>query len=409
MAGRGSYGEILREARERRGFDITSMARKLHIRPDILKAIEEADFERTPARGYTRNMVRAYANNLGLDASRITEMYLSEVHAYETGRPMSGFSYSNGYNSYIRHRDTGRFDDSSHSRQDYERRSSLYSEYDSYDNNSRNLQNSHTTRGRQPKDFRRELRGEVERQSSRQRTSRRQQSPGSSSRHRTNSRNAEHTSRSASTSTRKSKIGELYVGQSIDGRRRQNGYPSIYSANTGASREALMDKLPFLGIVAVVAVVVIIVLVLLFNGSKQSADNIPNIPISGLTDTSNPEGSFNSNITETAPTEAVFRYAVDDGSESWIEIYENGSDTPSFAGVVTGPDEQEIKVTGTLVMLTANPEPVHAAVDGSPIDFEQDSDSAYYRCEVDFKTILDEWKKEHPSIMINSSSSSSAA
>lgn len=198
----------------------------------------------------------------------------------------------------------------------------------------------------------------------------------------------------------------MYAGGSPAKGRIPNGYPSMYSQN---SASPVMDKLPFLGIVAVVAIIVIIILVVLFNGSKQSADNIPDIPISGLTDTSNPEGEINSNITETAPTEAVFRYAVDDGAQSWIEIYENGSDSPSFAGVVDGPKEEEIKFTGKLVILTANPGPVHIAVDGTPLEFKEEDDSAYYRCEVDFKEILENWKKEHPTINISSSSSSASS
>ena len=48
-----SFGEVLREARERKGLDIQSVSRRLRVRPDILRAIEESDFSRLPARGYT--------------------------------------------------------------------------------------------------------------------------------------------------------------------------------------------------------------------------------------------------------------------------------------------------------------------------------------------------------------------
>lgn len=408
MVGRRSYGDILREARERRGFDIASMARKLHIRPDILKAIEEGDFERTPARGYTRNMVRSYAVNLGLDASRITDMYLNEIHAYETGRPMSGSSYSNGYNSYIRHRETGRsssygrYDDIS-SRRDVER-------FRSSDSSSSRNSNRGSSRSRQASSSRNRQhdprsRASESRSGSMRGSERRKQTGETRNRKNDNRQR----SRERTRSSRSGGIGEVYVGHALDNRSRQNGYPGFYSTGAPGSRSALMDKLPFMGIVAVVAIIVIIILVVLFNGSKQSADNIPDIPISGLTDTSNPEGSINSNVTEAAPTEAVFRYAVDEGSEAWIEIYENDSDTPSFAGVVSGPDEQEYTVTDKLVILTANPGPVHIAVDGTPLEFAEDEDSAYYRCEVDFKEILDNWKKEHPTINISSSSSSSSS
>ena len=95
MAARISFGAILRDARERRGYDLSTAARRLRIRPDILRAIEESDFSRMPPRGYARNMVNAYARFVGLNPTEITRMYLDEAYDYqqartEPGRP-SGF------------------------------------------------------------------------------------------------------------------------------------------------------------------------------------------------------------------------------------------------------------------------------------------------------------------------------
>ena len=81
MATQMSFGAILREARERRGLDLTTAARRLRIRPDILRAIEENDFSRMPPRGYTRNMVNAYARLVGLNPTELTRMYLDEAYA----------------------------------------------------------------------------------------------------------------------------------------------------------------------------------------------------------------------------------------------------------------------------------------------------------------------------------------
>ena len=86
MATQMSFGAILREARERRGLDLTTAARRLRIRPDILRAIEENDFSRMPPRGYTRNMVNAYARLVGLNPTELTRMYLDEAYAYQVGR-----------------------------------------------------------------------------------------------------------------------------------------------------------------------------------------------------------------------------------------------------------------------------------------------------------------------------------
>ena len=54
-------GMLLREERERQGFDINVVGRRLRIRSDILRSIESGDFSNIPPRGYARNMVNAYA------------------------------------------------------------------------------------------------------------------------------------------------------------------------------------------------------------------------------------------------------------------------------------------------------------------------------------------------------------
>ncbi|MEG0324103.1 MAG: helix-turn-helix transcriptional regulator, partial [Raoultibacter sp.] len=81
-----SFGMVLRDARERKGYDLANAARRLRIRPDILQAIEASDFSRMPPRGYARNMVNAYARYLGLNPTEITRMYLDECYAFQVGK-----------------------------------------------------------------------------------------------------------------------------------------------------------------------------------------------------------------------------------------------------------------------------------------------------------------------------------
>ncbi|MFR5827796.1 MAG: helix-turn-helix domain-containing protein [Adlercreutzia equolifaciens] len=78
MARQTSFGEALAHARERKGLDLSTAARKLRIRPDILRAIEEGDFARMPPRGYTSNMVGAYARLVGLNPTEVTRAYREE-------------------------------------------------------------------------------------------------------------------------------------------------------------------------------------------------------------------------------------------------------------------------------------------------------------------------------------------
>lgn len=86
MARQNSFGDMLRMGRERKGLDLSAAARKLRIRPDILRAIEEGDFARMPPRGYTSNMVGAYARLVGLNPTEVTRAYRDEAHQFETGR-----------------------------------------------------------------------------------------------------------------------------------------------------------------------------------------------------------------------------------------------------------------------------------------------------------------------------------
>ena len=83
MAEQEGFGAVLRDMRQKKGMKLTLVARRLRIRPDVLEAIERSDFDAMPPRGYTRNMVNAYARFLGLNATDITKMYLEEYQKHQ--------------------------------------------------------------------------------------------------------------------------------------------------------------------------------------------------------------------------------------------------------------------------------------------------------------------------------------
>ncbi len=91
-----NFGDVLRHAREQSGEDLVSVARRIRIRPDILERIEASDIESMPPRGYSRNMINAYARYLGLNTTEIVKMYQNAhyrnqvEHARESIKP-SGF------------------------------------------------------------------------------------------------------------------------------------------------------------------------------------------------------------------------------------------------------------------------------------------------------------------------------
>ncbi len=338
MPRQDSYGRILRDAREREGYDLTTMARRLHIRPDILRAIEECDFDRMPAQGYTRNMIRAYARAVGLDQNRISGMYQDAVHLHETGRSRAGSRDDDGRRP----------------------RSSRPSSQRSDRGRSRALTSDRTLR------------------SSREsgRSARREQGYG-------------------------------YVGESRSTARAATpgGFPSIYSDPRGAGRS--LPSLPIWIIIAVVVIAIIIVLIVLFNGNKQSVEEVPDIPISGFSDTSNPEGEASTDVTDQPPTSAKVTFSVEAGGRSWVEIVED--DSTVLSEVISGPYTEDFDVEGTLTVRTANPDPISLKVDDVDVQLTRQSGTEYYVYTVDFDEILRDWEEQHGGSSSSSASSSSGS
>ena len=71
-------GDVLREARENKGLDISDVARITHIRKEYLKALDEGRYDALPEEVYTRNFIKLYAGAVGLDDARLLERYSRE-------------------------------------------------------------------------------------------------------------------------------------------------------------------------------------------------------------------------------------------------------------------------------------------------------------------------------------------
>lgn len=175
----------------------------------------------------------------------------------------------------------------------------------------------------------------------------------------------------------------------------QTGRPSGRGARMGGAGARSLPALNLPVILAVIgAVVVIIIAVILLNGGKQSASDVPDIPISGLTDTSATDESSQVPQLATAPSSAVFSFSVEEGAQSWITVTLDGSSTPAYASVAEGPVTEDFEVTGTLTFQTANVTPVTLTVDGEEVTPVADS-SGMYTYTVDFPSILAKWKEDH--------------
>ncbi len=68
-------GKLLRDAREAKGIAIEDMADKLHLLTDVVRGIEQCDFEEMPSRVFVRGYVRNYARLVGLNAQEMLEKF----------------------------------------------------------------------------------------------------------------------------------------------------------------------------------------------------------------------------------------------------------------------------------------------------------------------------------------------
>lgn len=340
-----SFGMVLRDARERKGYDLANAARRLRIRPDILQAIEASDFSRMPPRGYARNMVNAYARYLGLNPTEITRMYLDECYAFQVGK------------ARLDARSTG-FDMSGAPANKRGGRRDYYEEPEASSALGRKLYVDDPHRDR-----RRDDPNAYDRPHGEERT------------HRTN--------RSAMPSTQ---------------------YTNFYSGPRTSTMTS--SKLPFIIAGAVILVLLIIVLVLVFGqGGNASNEDVPKVPVTGLSDPKD-TGATDTGKTETtpetqtpakvAPTKAVFKYEILSGQSAYIEVYDGDTLVEGGADAINGPASKEYDVVTTLRFVTTNPDGVKAYVDGVEVSLVDTNGGGVYETTVDFPAILEKWKQDNP-------------
>ncbi len=70
-----SYGEILRQARERKGLTVTEIAKSTSISEAYIKALESEDVQAFPGETYLIGFLRNYSNYLGTDTENLIKYY----------------------------------------------------------------------------------------------------------------------------------------------------------------------------------------------------------------------------------------------------------------------------------------------------------------------------------------------
>ena len=349
-----SFGEVLRQTRERKGFDLNTTARRLRIRPDILLAIEAGNFAAMPPRGYTRNMITGYARYLGLNPTEITGMYLAELADYESGISAS------------RRRGTG-FDMSE-----------------------------------APANDRFPLRGATGRiGTADSRRSQRQQNSGRSGSRRAGERQDGGINTRAGSQLNRGYADNSYgYGSSRENQTRGGVLPSSsYIAarpKSGfGSVSPLRSKLPFIIAAVAILVVVILVCVFLFGGkSNKDTSAVSTMPVTGLSDASNSgsDETSSSSAAPVAPTSATFEFKVAQGQSTYIEVYVDGEN--KITEDVTGPSTESFTFSDTLKFVCANKNAVTATMDGEPLTLEEGS-SGIVNTTYKFSDILKEWQSKN--------------
>lgn len=366
-------GKVLRETRERKGYDLTTVARRLRIRPDILRAIEACDYASMPPRGYTRNMVNAYARLLGLNPTEIVNMYLDEIYAFQVeqarGRaPSSGFNMERE-SRLKRSRSSGRRDEQG----SYSERLSNMSDSDAGSRSNgrygRALYDDRTKYSRDDYGITRE----------------RMERPGKSDRD-----FLSHHSGYQSTN-----LGFLESEGRGTGRAVHVGETPMHY--TASRLPSFLQSRAIIGVIAAVIIVVIaiVVFVMVNNGKATEQDDVSQLPVSGIKDTTGEEDDSGTSKVEVAPSSSRVVITVNKGDECYLETYADNVTTPYS---LTGPAQETIEVTGVLKIATWTPEYATITVDSNPVELkEDDSLNGMYSYTVDFPANLENWRKTHTS------------
>ncbi len=84
-------GQLLQEARESKGLNLSDVASLTHVRKEYLSALDEGRYEDLPENVYTRNFLRLYAQAIDLEEKPILELYSQERYGVlisETTKPI---------------------------------------------------------------------------------------------------------------------------------------------------------------------------------------------------------------------------------------------------------------------------------------------------------------------------------
>ena len=377
------WNEILAAERERKGYDVGTVARRLRIRPDILRAIEDGDFSAMPPRGYTRNMVNAYARLLGLNTTEIVNMYLDEAYAVQSQRardraPGSGFDMSEADRRGHRQTRGSRLEEDNAPISSWSRGSNNRSR-DLYDDRTRFSRDDYGT--------------------TRERAQRSDRSERDFLSHHSGYPSTGFSFADESDSRFSRRRGSVTVGTT----------PMRYSASRLPS--FLQSRLAIIIAIAVVILIAVLIVMLVFgnNGSKEEKESVAQLPVSGISDTTGTSDEVTAETTKVAiaPTFSRVAYSSKSPDGCYVQIYENGELSKEE---MLDKTEKTADVTGTWTIATFTPDYLSLTVDGETKELKPNEEyDGMYTYTVDFEKILEEWERDHPNSNTSASRRAAAA
>lgn len=357
-----SFGSVLKEARISKGYELNTVSRRLRIRPDILEAIENSDFERMPPRGYSRNMINAYARFLGLNANDVTRMYLDESYANQIGR-----AHQNAIENRYMHRNTSTATSRPGKRQPTNQFKAVSSTRQRVDDGTTGA-NGRRIYSDTPDDQDHVASARARAQARQNRTDDPQLHPA-----------------------RREAIP--------DGK-----YVNLYANPARGMGQAPRSRLPLIIGVVIVIILLIVVISQIVACSNNQQDT-QNIPVTGIETEQNDGEQNDTQPAAVAPTEFSLSYDVPAGKEAYIEVIVDGS--TKEAGDVRGQATKTYTSSGNIKFVTSNPTNVVLKVDGQEQTLEENS-RGVASVTFNFNEILNKWYADHPEVQRPASSSSSS-
>lgn len=439
-----NFGELLKSTREKHGISISEVSRDLLVREDILVAIEHGDFNKIPPQGYSRNMIKSYARLLGLNANKVTDMFLDAEYSYQLNKKQATVQKISDENKKrVPHTPVRSRSKTMTPREQIEQRRLQEKENKVYETPAKHeilrprtmhvygRKYKNTPRARRELDIQNDVKhgrtsdersGMAERdfvyddnyKTARERLEERKRRNAATAykqpvKDNPFSEDSSISRRASALNIRKvfSRKDSARLNEEEDPnnvaktQRNKTGYQfmNVYHKKNNASQSDM--TIPVVGI-AVVVLTIALVLVFFVIGKQSENDktDVSNLNVVGISDiekngnNQDYQNNEDTNNTSDSPKEVEFKYKVKPGQTVYMELYENNDSRPILARELKPGETNSFKVTGTLKVVTTQPDAVELYVANELVVPQDEKGNGVYTYVVDFNQYLQKVKTQ---------------